>query len=242
MTRAVSQLCLSSRLAGCGLAEHDLPNRITPLRKPAEPLRLTSLPRQRAVDPLRTLARRAGAGDGEAIHALVMELSGPMLRTVRKVLGACHPDAEDVTQEAVFGLIRGLARFREESSVTHFAHQVALRSALHARRHFTVRDRVGTSDLDVPEPVDTSGRSPLEIAVSRERRRIVRGLLEHLPEPIAESLGLHFMLGYTVEEIASMVDVSPNTVWSRLRLGRKALRRALQNDARLNDLLRGERT
>ena len=242
MTGSAVRLAFFPHPTGCGFAPSLLPDRITLLGKPAETLSFTSSPRQRAVDPLRTLARRAGQGDGEAIHALVMELGGPMLRTVRKVLGAHHPDAEDVAQEAILGLVRGLARFRENCSVTHYAHQVALRSALHARRHFRVRDRVGSSETEAPEPVDTTDRSPLETAVSRERRRIVRSLLELLPEPTAEALAMHFMLGHTVEEIASMADVSPNTVWSRLKLGKKALRRALENDRRLNDLLRGERS
>ncbi len=161
-----------------------------------------------------------------------------MLRTVRKVLGAGHPDAEDVTQEAVLGLLDALDRFRGDCTVVHFAHQVALRRALHARRHFKVRDRVGDPTLDVEEPVDTSGCSPLELAVSRERRRIIRSLLERLPEPTAEALALHFMLGYTVEEIATSSDVSPNTVWSRLKLGKRALQQALARDQRLADLLR----
>jgi RNA polymerase sigma-70 factor (ECF subfamily) len=165
-----------------------------------------------------------------------------MLRTVRKVLGTQHPDAEDVTQEAVLGLISALARFRSDCTVTHYAHQVALRTALHARRHFKVRDRVGDPAVELEEPVDTGGLSPLEIAVSRERRRVVRSLLERLPEPTAEALGLHFMLGYTVEEIAATVDVSPNTIWSRLKLGKKALKQALARDRRLADLMQGKRS
>jgi RNA polymerase sigma-70 factor (ECF subfamily) len=179
-------------------------------------------------------------GDGEAIHALVMELGGPMLRTVRKVLGARHPDAEDVAQEAVLGLVSSLERFRGDCTVTHYAHQVALRSALHARRHFKVRDKIGDPAIAIDEPVDSSGHTPLELAVSRERRRVIRSLLERLPEPTAEALAMHFMLGYTVDEIAATVDVSPNTIWSRLKLGKRALKRSLARDQRLADLLQGK--
>src|SRR5690606_33405853 len=191
-----------------------------------------------APDPLRALARRAAEGDGDAIHALVMELGAGMLRTVRKVLGAQHPDAEDVTQDAVMGFVGGLARFRGECTVAHFAHQVALKRALHARRHFTTRDRVGEVDADIEERGVARGGSPLEAAISRERRRIVRELLSRLPEPTAEALALHFMLGYTVEEIAAVSEISPNTVWSRLKLGKRALKEALSRDRRLAELLR----
>ena len=214
--------------------------RLKAVARPAERIGRLTPPPQRTADPLRGLARRAGEGDGDAIHALVMELAGPMLRTVHKVLGARHPDAEDVTQEAVMGLIAALGRFRGDCTVAHYAHQVALRSALHARRHFRVRDKVGEPSLDAEAPVDTSGLTPLEIVVSRERRRVIRSLLDRLPETAAEALALHFMLGYTVEEIAATIDVSPHTIWSRLKLGKRALKEALARDKRLADLLRGK--
>jgi RNA polymerase sigma-70 factor (ECF subfamily) len=66
---------------------------------------------------------------------------------------------------------------------------------------------------------------------------LVRQLLDELPDVIAEALALHFILGYTVDEIAEAAAISPNTVWSRLRLGKQALRRKLEGDARLAELL-----
>lgn len=194
---------------------------------------------RRAQDPLRALAVRASEGDADAIRELVMELGGPMLRTVRKVLGVRHPDAEDVTQDSILGLLPALKNFRGECSVTHFAHRVALRRALHARRHFKTRDKVGDQELDAEGHFDTSHSSPLQTALSRERRRVVHSLLDQLSEPIAEALALHFMLGYTVTEIATTLDLSPDTVWSRLRLGKLALKKALSDDQRLSELCYG---
>jgi RNA polymerase sigma factor (sigma-70 family) len=167
-----------------------------------------------------------------------MELGGPMLRTVRKVLGSSHPDSEDVTQEAILGLLTALESFRGDCTVTHFAHQVALRRALHARRHFKTREKVGDQTLDA-EGHATLDEAPLEAAISSERQRTVRALLDKLPEPTSEALALHFMLGYTVDEIAALLDVSPNTVWSRLKLGKKSLKREFEENGRLQDLLRG---
>lgn len=163
-----------------------------------------------------------------------------MLRTVRKVLGVQHPDAEDVAQEAVLGLLQALKDFRGESSVTHFAHQVALRRALHSRRHFQTRQKVGDQELQEEGHTSVGAASPLEAAISRERRVVVRSLLDQLSEPVAEALAMHFMLGYTVLEIAATLDISPHTVWSRLKLGKKALKVALASDERLQQLLQRE--
>ena len=48
------------------------------------------------------------------------------------------------------------------------------------------------------------------------------------------------MLGYTVDEIAVATGVSSHTVWSRLKLGKRALKRALAHDQRLAEVLRGK--
>jgi len=81
--------------------------------------------------------------------------------------------------------------------------------------------------------------SPLATTVASRRRVLVRQLLDELPEPIAEALALHFILDHTVEEIADASSVPANTVWSRLRLGKQALRRKLAADAHLAEMLRG---
>jgi RNA polymerase sigma-70 factor (ECF subfamily) len=117
--------------------------------------------------------------------------------------------------------------------------RIALRTALHQRRHFGARERVGDYSDGEMDVADTSPLSPLEQAISRERRRILRDLLDQLAEPVAATLALHFMLGMTVIEIAKAENISANTVWSRLRLGKQSLKKALARDGRLDDLLGG---
>ncbi|WP_437837420.1 RNA polymerase sigma factor [Sorangium sp. So ce1153] len=189
-------------------------------------------------DELLGLARAAAARDPAAIRTLVTELGGPMLRTVRKVLGPRHPDVEDVTQEAVLALLQALPSFRAECTVVHFANRIALMTALGARRRLRVRARFDASDAPVESAVDESGPSPFAEAVSTRRREMVLEVLDRMPEPTAEALALHFVLGYTVDEIAALASVSPNTIWSRLRLGKESLRRALANNAKLAELSR----
>ncbi|MGK3965868.1 RNA polymerase sigma factor [Sorangium sp. So ce118] len=189
-------------------------------------------------DELLGLARAASARDPAAIRTLVTELGGPMLRTVRKVLGPRHPDVEDVTQEAVLALLQALPSFRAECTVVHFANRIALMTALGARRRLRVRARFDVSDAPVEAAADESGPSPFAEAVSTRRREMVLEVLDRMPESTAEALALHFVLGHTVDEIAALASVSPNTIWSRLRLGKESLRRALANNAKLAELSR----
>lgn len=64
---------------------------------------------------------------------------------------------------------------------------------------------------------------------------VVRGLMATLPEPLSEALTLHVVLGYTVAEIASASGAPHETIRSRLRLAKQALRKAVQKDARLRE-------
>jgi RNA polymerase sigma factor (sigma-70 family) len=192
-------------------------------------------------DELAPLAR-AAADDPDAAATLVGALCGGMLRIVRKVLGRGHPDVDDVTQDAVIALLAALLTFRGECSVEHFANRVALLTALAARRRARARARtVEPEPRSFDELAAETGEhaSPLATTVAARRRLLVRQLLDELPDVIAESLASHFILGYTVDEIAAASSVPANTVWSRLRLGKQALRRKLQRDAELAEMLGG---
>ena len=189
-------------------------------------------------DELAGLARAAAAGDPDAASTLVMHLGGSMFAIVRRVLGRRHADVDDAAQDAVIALLGALPRFRNECGVTHFAHRIALLTALAALRRARVRQRFtdGRGDGELDAEADDVA-SPWATTVSTRRRVLVRQLLDELPDVIAEALALHFILGYTVDEIAEAAAISPNTVWSRLRLGKQALRRKLEGDARLAELL-----
>ena len=210
-------------------------------RQPANdhaPLASTPASRSRP-DELSPLVRAAIENDPDAAATLIQHLGGSMLRVVRKVLGRAHPDVDDVTQDAVIALLGALENFRGECQVVHFAQRIAILTALAARRRMRLRGgRMEVASDEPPfEAVADENLSPLATIVAGQRRHLVRQLLDELPDVIAESLALHFVLGYTVEEIAATASVPANTVWSRLRLGKRALRRKLDKDARLAEML-----
>lgn len=192
-------------------------------------------------DELAELARAAAGGDPDASSTLVMHLGGSMFTIVRRVLGRRNPDVDDVAQDAVIALLGALPKFRNQCGVAHFAHRIALLTALAALRRARVRSRWTDGGDETPEDLEVQDvenlSSPLATTVTTRRRALVRQLLDELPDVIAEALALHFILGYTVDEIADAAAISPNTVWSRLRLGKQALRRKLEGDARLAELL-----
>lgn len=189
-------------------------------------------------DDLLLVAREAATGSAAAVRTLVMHVGPPMLATVRKVLGAHHPDVDDVAQDSVIALLDALPGFRGDSSVMTFAHRVALLTALAARRRTATRQKYVDSAAAQLEPT-TERSTPQSVLMAKRRRALLLQLLDELPQPIAEALALHFVLGMTVDEIAANCSAPENTVWSRLRLGKQSLRRKLAEDGAIADILAG---
>ena len=72
---------------------------------------------------------------------------------------------------------------------------------------------------------------------ARRRTELLRGLLETLPPDQAETLSLRTILGYSLEEIAEATGVPQNTVRSRLRLAKEALRARIEANPALAEEL-----
>jgi len=203
------------------------------LGKGAGPRREDATP---ALDRLAALARTAAAGNRAALRTLIALVTPALLRAVRGVLGARHPDVEDVVQEAALAIVQALPGFRFESTVLHFGCRVAVFTALAARRRLKVRGEGLHDELELDVHDHDQPRPDEQLAGAR-RRMLLRGLCEDLPDPQAEALLLHVMLGFTVEEVADAAQVPANTVRSRLRLAKDALRARIASDVRLQELM-----
>jgi RNA polymerase sigma-70 factor (ECF subfamily) len=194
------------------------------------------------VDPLASVAAAALGGDRQAERTLMAMLGPSLLRVVRGVLGATHPDVEDALQDSMAALHQALPGFRGQCRVAHFACRVAVQTALSARRRATYRTRYTPSAP--PEEVAElalDDRSPVDARATAERVAAFRSLLEELSEPQAEALALHVVLGYSLEETAAAQRVPVNTARSRLRTALARLRERVSGDARLFAILGPER-
>lgn len=190
---------------------------------------------------LRELVRGAVAGERKAIRALLIAVGPAMLRAIRKVLTRRTADVEDVAQEAMEALVTALPSFREECTVLHFAWRVAVLTALANRRRLDLRARWASDAFDVgATEAISSDPSPAEAMSLRSRSQALAALLDELPTHQAEVLVLHAAFGFTVEEVATEVGRPLETVRSRLRLAKQALRQRIQSSPELTEML--ERT
>jgi RNA polymerase sigma-70 factor (ECF subfamily) len=160
----------------------------------------------------------AVAGDRAALEAVVTELL-PRIRNLMRYLLRGDADADDIAQEVMVAIVRGLPSYRGEGSLHGWADRVAVREAfarLRQARRARARIDAGADLAVVPDP----GGKPDAYA---ERRRVV-GLLDELPDEQRHAVVLHHVLGLSVPEIAAEVGAPVETVRSRLRVGIARLR------------------
>ena len=181
------------------------------------------------------LAERAGAGDLAAMQVLLKHLTPALTRVVIGVLGGQHADRDDVLQQSLIAVQRALPAFRGECHPAGYATRIALRVALRARRsgklEFTRREAIARLS-----PESAHAESPSNMADAERRRRVLRDLLQDLPEEQADALGLRVMMGWSLDEVARATGAPLNTVRSRVRLAKEALRKRIERDPQLADL------
>jgi len=181
------------------------------------------------------LAGRAAAGDLAAMQVLLRHLTPALTRVVVGVLGSQHADRDDVVQQSLIAVQRALPAFRGECHPAGYATRIALRVALRARRtgklEFTRREVLARLS-----PEGAHADSPSHVADAEHRRRALRDLLQDLPEEQADALGLRVMLGWSLDEVARATGAPLNTVRSRVRLAKEALRKRIERDPLLADL------
>jgi RNA polymerase sigma factor (sigma-70 family) len=184
------------------------------------------------------LVRRVLAGDRKATRSLLGAVGPAMLRAIRKVLARSAQEVEDVAQEAMEALVAALPSFRGECPVLHFARRVAVLTALANRRRLDLRAQWAADAPDQAEPGGVAADpSPAEALFLRGRREALEALLDELPANQAEVLVLHVALGFTIDEIAGATSRPAETIRSRLRLAKQALRDRIQASPALSEIL-----
>lgn len=174
------------------------------------------------------------AGDPDAFGLLFARhrdrLWGVALRTMGN-----PEDAADGLQDALVAAYRRAGSFRGDAAVTTWLHRVVVNACLDRLRAAKVR-----AAQPLPDQLDEYGErgalvsaapaaeDPAEAAVAAERRRLVLQALATLPAEQRAALVLVDMEGYSVTEVAQMLECAEGTVKSRCSRGRARLAGLLQ--------------
>jgi RNA polymerase sigma-70 factor (ECF subfamily) len=193
----------------------------------SNPMHLALGAEARAVDPLQDLWARAREGDRASTRRLLEQVGPPVFKVCAAVLGPNHRDLDDAVQNSMVAFLHALRSFRGDCGIRYFATRVAMRTAAYASR----RSRKGDART---EALDDEPVTPEQAAT--RRAALMKILLEELPDAQAEALVLRVVLEYSLQEAADTMQVPINTVRSRVRLAREALRERILSDPALAEL------
>lgn len=168
------------------------------------------------------LVSRALAGDAQARRQIVEQLSRRVRGIALSIQGNAA-DLDDATQSIFLELFQSLPSFQGENLLP-WADTIAVRTAVRHARSRRVRSARDAS-VD-PEELTSEYTAPAEHGVPRA----IIEYLGELPETRRVALVLRYVMGYSVEEIAELTEVSPNTVKDRLLQAREQVRKTLRRE------------
>jgi RNA polymerase sigma-70 factor (ECF subfamily) len=169
------------------------------------------------------LAAAAASGDRRALETLLARHADRVFAICRRVL-ADREDARDAAQEALISIARRIATFDGRAQFSTWVYRVAVNAALDearraGRRPATVHDGL------VAEPV---ANSPAVDGAVADRVDIEHAL-QALPVEFRAAVALRDLCGCDYAEIATVLDIPPGTVRSRIARGRALLAERLGN-------------
>jgi RNA polymerase sigma-70 factor (ECF subfamily) len=170
------------------------------------------------------LVVRVQQGDQRAFEALVVADHPRLYRAAYGILRDLQL-AEDATQQALLDIWREVGRLRDPAKYEAWSYRLLVRVCYaEAKRRSRWTSNDDLSPTDEPRAADAY----LGVA---DRDQLERGF-EHLSMDHRVVLALRFLLGMTPEQVAEVLDLPRSTVYSRLQAAVKAMRTALEADAR----------
>jgi len=170
------------------------------------------------------LVERSMKGDSGAfdtlVSPLVSRLHGVVLRMLRDL-----DAADDATQDALVSAWRQLPKLRRADRFEAWLWRILVRSCYaESDRRRRARTRLQPLDPNEHERSDPFGNVAQRDALERA--------FERLPEEQRAALVLRHYLGFSSNEIADVMEIRPTTARTRLHYAHRAMRAALEADAR----------
>lgn len=166
------------------------------------------------------LAQRASHGDRAALEQLLERHADRIHALCRRIIPH-RDDALDATQEAMIAVVRGIRRFDGRAAFTTWLYRVATNAALDELR----RKQRRPVPADLPERPATGPSVDVQV----DTRIDIDAALARIPEDFRVAVVLRDLCDLDYAEIATVLELPPGTVRSRIARGRAALAEQLGN-------------
>jgi len=175
----------------------------------------------------RELVRRAQAEDKEAFEELVRRHQHRVFAVASGILRR-REDVEDVAQQVFVKAYFSLKRFDQRAAFSTWLYKITVNECWDLLRKKKVRPLVYEADLSEEQArmVQTSGEkgsTAPDVSERLEARQRVERLLEGLDERDRLMLVLKEVEGFSIEEIAEVLELNSNTVKVRLFRARRRI-------------------
>lgn len=148
---------------------------------------------------------------------------------MRALAGSGASDLDDMVQIAAEQVFRSLDSFDGRSELTTWIYAICYRVLLRQRRWYRRWQLRFTSDE--PPQVASDDAAPSAELEARERAGQLHAVLARLSDKYRAVVVLHDLEGLSIKDVAAVVGAGELTVRSRLRDGRKQLRKLLLTTA-----------
>jgi RNA polymerase sigma-70 factor, ECF subfamily len=169
------------------------------------------------------------AGDAAAFGVLFARHRDRLWAVALRTTGDPE-EAADALQEAMIAAFRRAGSYRGDAAVTTWLHRVVVNACLDRLRRRKVRladplpddleEQLGRGSAATAAP---PADDPAEVAERGDQRRQLLAALDTLPPEQRAALVLVDMQGYSVAEVAELLEVAPGTVKSRCSRARSRL-------------------
>ncbi|MBP5094170.1 MAG: sigma-70 family RNA polymerase sigma factor [Abditibacteriota bacterium] len=179
------------------------------------------------------LIAASGKGDTEAFDELIRKYEKRVYNFAYRLTGNSS-DAADVAQEAFIRAYRSVKSFRGDSSFTTWMYRITTNIYLDMRKKasfgkvVSIEERAEKKESGRSAEIADPAPPPEELAITEERRKIIRDAVNSLPEQHRIVITLFRFEERTYEEIASILNIPVGTVKSRINRAGLALAKILQ--------------
>jgi RNA polymerase sigma-70 factor (ECF subfamily) len=140
-----------------------------------------------------------------------------------RAMGVAERHLDDATQEVFLVALRKLGSFDGQAKVSTWLYAIAYRVGCNFRRHAQrePRDPLVETDHRSEDP------SPEQSLAQKQAAELVQRFCDGLSEKLRDVFVLCLLEGLSPTEVAVLLGLSENTIYSRIRLAREALRQEL---------------
>ncbi len=172
---------------------------------------------------LTLLVLRAQAGDMDAADSLLRMHQDELFGYLLKTLGD-HSDAEDVLQTTLMQAVKKIKWLREPERFRSWLFRIASRQAYRISKLRRREHEFANSDL-----VEEVAQAELDGSEHEELIRQIPQWLERLSPKGREVICLHYLEGFTNEEVADILDIPLGTVESRISYSLACIRKRINH-------------